>query len=300
MRTLCLLVLAHTLLCAQTTAERIDAILKSSSSGRRGVWGMQVVNLTSGETLFEFQQDRFFMPASTAKLFSTALALDRLGPGYRFVTTVAAGNAPNTTGIIAGDLRLIGGGDPTLSGRPVPYRKGAAPGNPLDAIEELADQIVARGVRRIEGDIVGDDTAYEWEPLPNGWAQDDALWSFGAPVSALAIGENRISLTLSPGRKAGDPAVLRLSPPLEYMLIDNRVRTVSGGEASLHMERTPGSRQIRLWGALPLRGGAVSRLLAVGDPAEFAEAALSEALTRRGVVVSGRPVARHRFRLDNM
>ena len=108
------------------------------------------------------------MPASTAKLFSTALALERLGPGYRFTTSIVSAREPDANGRLAGDLRLVGGGDPTLSGRVYPYKKDAAAGNPLGAIEELADAVVARGVKRIEGDIVGDDTAYALGALPRG------------------------------------------------------------------------------------------------------------------------------------
>jgi D-alanyl-D-alanine carboxypeptidase/D-alanyl-D-alanine-endopeptidase (penicillin-binding protein 4) len=290
-----LAVAAGALVWAQTTPQRIDAALKASGAASRGFWGIHVVSVSTGRTLYQLEPDRYFVPASTAKLFSTALALERLGPDYRFVTLITADQAPDASGRLSGDLRLVGGGDPTLSGRPIPYRKGAAPGNPLRAIEELADLVVARGVRRIDGNIVGDDSAYLWEPFPVGWAQDDATWDFGAPVSALSVNENRIALSLRPGPRAGDPAVIRLSPPLEYFIVENRVRTTAAGERKIEIERLPGSRQVRVWGAVPLKSDPVSWLLAIDDPAQFAAVALSDALSRRGVAVSGRPVARHRF-----
>jgi serine-type D-Ala-D-Ala carboxypeptidase/endopeptidase (penicillin-binding protein 4) len=285
------------LLLAQTLPERIDAVLKTSAT--RGFWGVQVVNLRTGKIVFEFNQDHLFVPASTVKLLSTAAVLERLGPDYRFITLVAADHTPDATGRLAGDVRLIGGGDPTLSGRPVPYQRTAAPGNPLGAVEDLADQIVERGVKRIDGDVVGDDTAYRWEPFPEGRAQDDAIWDFGAPVSALSVNENCISLNLRPGSRAGDPAVIGLSPQIGYFLVENRVRTTAGGERKVGVERLPGSRQVRLWGTIPLKSGAVNWQLAVDDPAEFAAAALCDALTRRGVSISGKPAARHRFAGDN-
>jgi D-alanyl-D-alanine carboxypeptidase/D-alanyl-D-alanine-endopeptidase (penicillin-binding protein 4) len=295
MRRLLTLLLFPVLLCAQPAAETIAEILKSSSAGRQGLWGIHVVNLTTGETVFGFQQDRFFVPASTAKLFSTALALERLGPGYRFTTSIVSAQAPDSNGRLAGDLRLAGGGDPTLSGRVYPYKKDAVAGNPLGAIEELADAVVARGVKRIEGDIVGDDTAYVWEPYPAGRSQEDAVWDYGAPVSALTVNDNRISLVVRPGKLAGDLALIRLSPSLDYFTIENRAVTVKGARSNVLVARSNGSRQLRVWGTIPLGGAAEGRSLAVDDPAQFAAAALWDALVRRGVQVTGRPVARHRL-----
>jgi D-alanyl-D-alanine carboxypeptidase/D-alanyl-D-alanine-endopeptidase (penicillin-binding protein 4) len=295
MRRLLTLLLFPLLLCAQPLADRIAETLQSSATARRGLWGIHIVNLTTGETVFAYQQDRFFVPASTAKLFSTALALERLGPGYRFTTSILSTREPDANGRLAGDLRLTGGGDPTLSGRVFPYKKNAGAGNPLGAIEELADAVVARGVKRVDGDIVGDDTAYVWEPYPAGRSQEDAVWDYGAPVSALTVNDNRISLVVRPGRRAGDPAQIRVSPTLDYFAIENRVVTVAGGKSNVRVDRSNGSRQLRVWGTIPAGAAPEGRSLAVDDPAQFAAATLWDALIRRGVQVIGRPVARHRL-----
>lgn len=295
MRRLLTLLLFPVLLCAQPLAESIEGILKSSATARRGLWGIHVVNLTTGETVFGYQQDRFFVPASTAKLFSTALALERLGPGYRFTTSIVSTREPDANGRLVGDLRLAGGGDPTLSGRIYPYKKDAAAGNPLGAIAELADAVVARGVKRVEGDIVGDDTAYVWEPYPAGRSQEDAVWDYGAPVSALSVNDNRISLVVRPGKRVGDLAQIRVSPALDYFVIENRVVTAAGGRSNVQVARSNGSRQLRVWGVIPAGAASEGHSLAVDDPAQFAAAALWDALIRRGVQVIGRSVARHRF-----
>jgi D-alanyl-D-alanine carboxypeptidase/D-alanyl-D-alanine-endopeptidase (penicillin-binding protein 4) len=295
MRRLLTLLLFPVLLCAQPLADRIEEVLKSSATAQRGLWGIHVVNLTKGETVFGYQQDRFFVPASTAKLFSTALALERLGPGYRFTTSVVSAQQPDANGRLSGDLRLAGGGDPTLSGRAYPYRKDAPSGNPLVVIEQLANAVVAQGVKSVEGDIVGDDTAYIWEPYPEGRSQDDAVWDYGAPVSALTVNDNRISLVVRPGRRAGDPAQIRLSPALEYFAIENRVVTVASGSSNVQVARSNGSRQLRVWGTIPAGAASESRSLAVDDPARFAATALWDALVRCGVQITGRPVAVHRL-----
>jgi serine-type D-Ala-D-Ala carboxypeptidase/endopeptidase (penicillin-binding protein 4) len=108
-----------------------------------------------------------------------------------------------------------------------------------------------------------------------------------------------IAFTIAPGDKAGDLAALSLSPPLEYFEIDNRIATVTGkGEAQIHLSRSPGSRQLLLWGTIPVAGAGVREQIAVDDPALYAARALYDALTRRGVVVLGHPVARHRAAED--
>jgi D-alanyl-D-alanine carboxypeptidase/D-alanyl-D-alanine-endopeptidase (penicillin-binding protein 4) len=272
--------------------QRIERIIRSSPVAERSFWGVQVVQLSTGKTLAALNQRRLFTPASNTKLFTTALALAELGPAYHFETAVTCERAPDASGRVVGDLRLVGGGDPSLSARAVPYQKGPARGDPLQAIEDLADQVVARGVRRIEGDIAGDDTAYVWEPYPEGWDQDDTVWDFGAPVSALAVNDNLVTLRL---RATGGRVAVGFAPPLDYFAVDNRVRTGLRLENKVHLERLPGSRQLRLWGTLNSDPpGETQFVLAVDDPALYAACALADALDRRGVAIAGRPVALHR------
>jgi D-alanyl-D-alanine carboxypeptidase/D-alanyl-D-alanine-endopeptidase (penicillin-binding protein 4) len=274
--------------CAATDLEhRIDALAESSGVTGRAFVGIHVVDLASGKTLYHRNENRLFLPASNMKLFTAALALLRLGPEYRFVTRLVLEPL--------GDLVLAGSGDPSLSGRVYPYQKDASNGPRLQAIEDLADQAVANGVRRIDGDIVGDDRLYPWAPYPPSWTQDDALQEFGAPVSALSVTDNILAVSIRPAPQAGDLAELAIEPALEYYAIDNRIATVGrGGEAKIRISRLPGSRQLLLWGGIPEGHAAIREELAIDDPALYAASALHEALTRRGVIIAGQPVARHR------
>jgi len=284
--------------CLAQPGPAISALLEASPSARSAFWGIEVVDLDSGKSLFSRDASHLFTPASNAKLFTAALALDRLGPDFRFHTRVLAGGAPDAEGVIEGPLVLAGGGDPNLSPRTVPYRKGPTSGNPLGLLEALADQVAARGVKRIRGGIVGDDTWYTWEPHPEGWTVDDTLYDYGAPVSALTLNDNSLTLTVRPGARAGDPAEVALAPPVEYYQIDHRVLTVPRGRASerkVFMEREAGTRQLRLWGTLPLSSPAETLTVAVDDPCEYAALALRLALEQRGIVVEGGVEARHRF-----
>jgi D-alanyl-D-alanine carboxypeptidase/D-alanyl-D-alanine-endopeptidase (penicillin-binding protein 4) len=270
---------------AQTLESRLNAIINSSPISARASLGMHVVDLKTGKTLYARNENHLFLPASNMKLATSAVALSRLGPDYRFITRVV--------GEASGDITLVGGGDPSLSWRPYPYQKDAPPLNPLYAIEELAGQLVARGLKRVDGDVVGDDRLYPWAPYPPTWSVDDAIGSDGAPVSALSLNDNTIAITVRPGGAPGDPALLELNPPLEYFAIDNRVTTTTANGGRVRVSRASGSNQLLLWGSVPAKG-ATALYVAVDDPALFAAHALYDALVRRGIRIRGRPVARHR------
>jgi D-alanyl-D-alanine carboxypeptidase/D-alanyl-D-alanine-endopeptidase (penicillin-binding protein 4) len=117
----------------------------------------------------------------------------------------------------------------------------------------------------------------------------------GAPVSALTLNDNAVSLAIRPAWRSGDLASISFEPEIEYYAVDNRVLTVAGEkEARIRLTRLPGSRQIQVWGTIPLAGSTVRETVAVDDPALFAACALYDALARRGVAIRGRPAARHR------
>jgi D-alanyl-D-alanine carboxypeptidase/D-alanyl-D-alanine-endopeptidase (penicillin-binding protein 4) len=277
-------------------AGNIERLLSSSPAARTAFWGIQVVDLESGKMLYESNPDHFFVPASNTKLFTTSMALERLGAGHTFETRVLADAPPDAQGRVPGALRLVGGGDPNLSGRTLPYRMGAPAGDPLAPIEALANQVAARGVKQVEGDIVGDDTWYVWEPYPAGWGIEDPESDDGPPVSALTLNDNVQTITVRPGAREGDLAAISLSPAIEFYRIDNRLRTTAAGtERQIHFDRVPGSRQARLWGTIPLRDRGFEMLAGIEDPAEYAAMALRQALEERGITVEGSAVARHRY-----
>jgi len=268
---------------------RIDALLEATSpkaSARPlGVAGIHVVDLTTGRTVYRHNENLLLAPASNFKLLTTALALERLGVDYRFTTRVVLE--------VSGDLVLIGAGDPSLSDRGV--LKRPSPRSAAQAIEELAGQVVARGITQIDGDVVGDDSVYPWEPYPSSWTQDDTLHGFGAPVSALSLNDNVVTVSIQPAGSAGQLSQLTISPAFEYLMIDNRIVTsMRGGDVRIRVERSAGSRHWTITGAIPAGHSPVIESLPVDDPALFAAAALYDALTRRGVAVHGRAVARHR------
>jgi D-alanyl-D-alanine carboxypeptidase/D-alanyl-D-alanine-endopeptidase (penicillin-binding protein 4) len=291
-----LAVLAAAPAAAASLAESIERAIAASPVARGAFWGIQVVDLATGKTIYEQNQDRFFVPASNTKLFTTAMALTRLGADFRFQTRVLGEAAPDGNGRIHGSLRLVGGGDPNLSAREIPYRTGPITGNPLAAIEDLADQVAARGVKRVSGGFFGDDYWYVWQPYAAGWGIEDPVSDDGPPISALTINDNAFTLRVQPGGREGDPAILSLVPALEFYRLDNRIRTTAAGsERRIHYDRVPDSMDVRLWGSIPLRDRTQDLVLGIADPARYAAMAFLRALEERGIAVDGEASSVHRY-----
>ncbi len=281
-------------LAQKNLAQKISAIL-SQPQLARAHWGIDVVELESGRAMYSLNADELFLPASNAKLFTTAAALASAGPDYRFSTTVETDGTIDGTGRLLGDLVIVGRGDPNLSGRVLPYTlKTERSPSSTQALEEMADQVAGRGVKIVDGDLVGDDTFYAPERYAEGWALDDLQWIDGAPVSALTFNDNVMFVNVQPGEHPGDRARITLEPQTDYYEIDNRIETSAAGIArKIGMHREPGSKTVVLWGSLPLGDTGVKEALAVEDPAEFTAQLFRAMLERRGIVITGKTRARH-------
>ena len=276
-------------------AEQISEILGNEAASR-AFWGIKIVELESGRTVYEYNADKLFVLASNAKLFSTALGLVKLGPQHTYTTSVVVETPPTEDGMVPGDLILLGGGDPNLSSRVIPYDPDKAfEKNLLRPITDLAQQVVDAGIRRIEGNVVGDDTRYVWQRHPPGWSMQDGYWAYGAPISALSFNDNMVKLRVLPGTAPRRLARVDVTPKIEYFSLDNRARTAPTRTVArgLGFDRRPGSRKLLLWGNISIRSRGRVLSVAVDDPALFAALALHGELKRLGVIIDGAPVARH-------
>jgi len=275
-------------------AKRIDKILAAPDLDR-GFWGIQVVALDTGKVLYARNAEKLFTPASNTKLFTTAAALALIGPNYTSRTTIETTGALDKYGRLAGDLVLIGRGDPNLSGRELPYLQHTQRNDdPIQVLEQLADALVQKGVKYVDGDIIGDDSYFAFERYGEGWSQDDLVLADGAPVSALTINDNVVFVNILPADRVGEHAFVSINPFADYYHIDNRiVTTPTGTERKIFIDREPGSTLVTLWGSMPLDAGAVNEGLAIEDPAAFAATLLHQLLEKRGIVIYGRQRTRH-------
>jgi D-alanyl-D-alanine carboxypeptidase/D-alanyl-D-alanine-endopeptidase (penicillin-binding protein 4) len=268
--------------------ERADALLATAPSNK-GEWGLLIVDAETGETLYELNADRYFVPASNMKLFTTALALAKLGPDYRFHTTLETHGTVSPEGVLTGDLFLVGRGDPNLSNRKFPYDlKEEFDGAPERVLAELADALVAKGLKEIAGDVVGDDSYFPREAYPNGWEIDDMVWEYGAAISAIVVDDNTVALTLTAGESAGAPAQAVVTPATPDFIVQNDVVTsATETKSDLTLTREPNSRVVVIRGTMPARSTPRKLVLAIHEPAEHAAALLTRLLAERGVKVDG-------------
>jgi serine-type D-Ala-D-Ala carboxypeptidase/endopeptidase (penicillin-binding protein 4) len=275
-------------------AERAERLVQAAPVDK-GEWGLLVVDAVTGETLYENNADKYFVPASNMKLLTTALALDTLGVDYRFRTTLETNGVLSADGKLKGDLLLVGRGDPNLSNRKFPFdTKEEFDGPPEKALGEMADLLVARGVKEISGDIVGDDSYFPRERYPDGWEIDDMVWEYGAAISAIVVDDNTVTLTLTPGEKAGEAVQAAVEPTTPDFVLRNEVITTGAKEKEdLRLTREPGASTVVVSGTLPARSLLRKLVLAIQEPAEHAATLLARLLSERGVKMDGKTRAQH-------
>jgi D-alanyl-D-alanine carboxypeptidase/D-alanyl-D-alanine-endopeptidase (penicillin-binding protein 4) len=248
---------------------------------RRGQIGIKVVSLDSGRALFEQNAEKYFMPASNMKSFTVATALERLTPDYRFVTSIFAAEAPDASGTVNGDLRVFGRGDISIS-------YSFHDGDFYKGMDRVADAIVSAGVRKIDGDLIGDETYFTGSPLPAGWEWDDLQWYYGAEVSALSVNDNVVSISVTPS-SPGVPCNVRMTPPHLVMRVVNGCLTSStGSPRTIRIHKPLDRNTIEISGDLPAGNTGFSGSVTVSRPAEMFVELLRSRLEQKGVKVTGR------------
>jgi len=266
---------------------RLDQILRASDASR-GFWGIEVAELPSGRILFNLNAQHLFHPASNMKLFTTSAALEKLGPGFVFRTTVESDSGPPAQGIVP-RLYLVGRGDPTLCGDELPPASASQAGNhTCTALEDMAAQVRAHGVIEVTGPLLADESYFDFEPYTHGWTAEDLEWGYGATVSALAFNSDALVLRIKPGLKLGDPAQVSLDPLPDYYQINNGLGTAaSGSESHLFVERALDSTRLDVWGQIPLGSGEADEHVAIAHPAELVGELFRKALGDSGTMVKG-------------
>jgi D-alanyl-D-alanine carboxypeptidase/D-alanyl-D-alanine-endopeptidase (penicillin-binding protein 4) len=267
---------------------RLDEILGSSDASR-GFWGIEVGELPSGRILFSRDAQHLFHPASNMKLFTTAAALEKLGPDFVFRTTVESESGPDAQGRVK-DLYIVGKGDPSFCDSILSplLNPGEAKNQSCQTLQNLAQQIRARGVLEVTGPLVADVSYFLSEPYIHGWSAEDLLWGYGATVSALALNANALQLRIKPGLKVGDRAQVRLDPLADYYQLNNGLETSGAGtERRLWVERGLDSMRLDVWGQIPLDAAETTERVAIARPPQLVGELFRQALGDAGIVVRG-------------
>ncbi len=263
-----------------TTPQQLAAAIDAQIGQPRfasSSWGIAVVSLDTGRTLYTHDADQLLQPASTAKLYTAALVLDTLGTDYRIPTQLLA-TRPIAHGRLDGPLILHGMGDPTLG----------TPGTNSDWADQLATQLVASGVREIHGDLIADDSYFGGPPIGSGWEARDLQSWFAVPSSALSVQENVVDLTVTPSSELGRTASLMFDPPGAIShVVNNMTTSARNTRNDINLYRAPGDSTLYAFGHVALRAESQNFKLAIVDPAWFAGTLLREALTRHGIRLDG-------------
>lgn len=250
--------------------------------------GLMVTTLSGKVIAAERAQERF-IPASNTKLLTVAAA-------FHFIPELTEPDSSLGTALLLmpGDgtsppsLVLRGAGDPTLSDRDDCLSH---------CLHMLADAAVAHGLLRV-GDIIGDASFFPHEPYGLGWSWNNLPFYFGAPVSALTVNGNALSLRVAPGAKEGDPVLASWQAGDDLLpLTVDAVTGPAGSENELSLMRWPGKAEVRVSGRLPAGAARQDYLLSVNEPERVAAERLKRRLEARGVTVEGD--TKVRIRTDN-
>jgi len=257
---------------------------------KHATWGIYAIDSVTGHTYFDLNSDKFFLPASTTKLFSVAALLSAYGDDYRFKTKLfAIGTVAN--GELDGHLVLVAQGDLIFGGRQmgsdaIKYTKmdhiiaNYAPGviltkgDPLAAIKILSKQVKESGINKIQGDILIDDRLFE------------TTTKRGMILSPIMINENLIDLVINPSQ-VGSFARLEVTPNVMGYGVKNEIKTVDAGSPlQLDVTSDDFGRNIVITGTIPMDAKDIVRTSAIKDPKHFAKTALIEALEFEGIKLS--------------
>ena len=247
---------------------------------RRGTVAVKIASLNSGKVVFEDSAEKYVMPASNMKSFTVATAIEKLTPNFRFVTSVFANSKPDETGTIKGDLTIFGRGDISLS-------TAFYEGDYFKGLDALADKIAQSGVKKIEGNLIGDESYFSGSAIPSGWEWDDLQWYYGAEVSALPLNDNALDLTVKPA-SVGSLCLVQLQPLNTVYRVVNNCRTVAAnGKRTLTVKKDLDQNVLEVYGNLPVGDKGFANYLTVSHPSELFVALLKQRLQQKGVTVTG-------------
>jgi D-alanyl-D-alanine carboxypeptidase/D-alanyl-D-alanine-endopeptidase (penicillin-binding protein 4) len=265
-------------------AKRLDAAIDQSELGDAR-WGVYVASMTDESIVYQRNSDKLFTPASNMKIYTTGVALDLLGADYRWRTSVYADSQPDANGNVRGDLILYGRGAPDLVATAKDEERGS--------IAKLADDLYARGVRSVGGNIVGDESYFRGDALGDGWQWNDLQWYFGAEASALTINGNEVDINFVPTGKVGGFGEVRTTDTEGFVTVQNRMVVADRKESpTIGVHRDLSGNDIEVWGEFDPRAKGFGARLSVHKPALWAAKLFLRALKNRGIQVTGQTTSR--------
>jgi D-alanyl-D-alanine carboxypeptidase/D-alanyl-D-alanine-endopeptidase (penicillin-binding protein 4) len=269
---------------ASDLAKRVDSAIDESELAAAR-WGICVISMADGSTLYERNGDKLFTPASNMKIYTTGVALDLLGADYRWRTSVYAAAQPDANGRVQGDLILYGRGAPDLAVDNKDDNRGS--------LAKLAEDLYARGVRSVSGNVIGDESYFRGDSLGDGWQWTDLQWYFAAEASALSINGNEVDVNFVPSSSADESPVVRTSDTESYVTVQNRMAPGQRSRpATIGLHRGLSDNNVEVWGEFAPGSKGFGARLSVHKPALWAAKLFVRALGTRGIQVEGQTLSR--------
>ncbi|MFT5144963.1 MAG: D-alanyl-D-alanine carboxypeptidase/D-alanyl-D-alanine-endopeptidase (penicillin-binding protein 4), partial [Thalassolituus oleivorans] len=284
---LLLLFLAPTLSVSGQTAPRNERQLRraldkltSDEDLSNAFIGVSVINVRTGKELFGKNADKTMMPASNTKLYTTAAALDQLGPGFTWSTSVFADPDRVKGGVLEGNLIIRGSGDPVIGGR---FNEGDI----TQLFREWADSLRAAGITTIAGDLVGDDDYFDDLQLGYGWSWDDEPFWYSAEIGALSLNDNSVDFSIVPTLPGGSAQVSWEPLQTSYVQIRNSTVSVDSTESlDEGYARIRDGNVMTLTSRVPV-GYTERESIAIHNPTKFFLHVMRETLVSSGIAVLG-------------
>jgi len=258
--------------------KELDDIFNDNSF-RNAHWGVVIQSLNNGEYFYKQNEDKFFVPASNLKLFTSAGGLLILGNDYRFSTNILS-NGYQSGSTLYGDLIIQGRGDPTISGRFY--------NNDINFVfDSWIDSLLELGIKNVKGNIVGDDNLFDDIGLGNGWAWDYETDWYAAQSSAVSYNDNCVDIKIYYNHKY-DSVVVSSKPELRNIVILNNVKPAVGSEkTNIEVIRERGTNVINVSGKFRKDADTLITYATVQNPTQFAMLVLKNRLENRGIRVNG-------------
>jgi len=272
----------------------IDSMLAAPET-RQARWGILIVDPERADTLYSFDAGKLLVPASNMKLLTSAVALDALGPEYRFATPIMT-RGEMRAGALEGDLLIVGRGDPSVSDNMA--------GDAMLPLRAIADSLWDRGVRRIRGRLLAYGNAFPDATAGTAWNWEDLDFSYGAKIDELLFNEGFSEIHVRGGDRPGDPPRARTSPARTFPKIRVEATTIARGTGRDSVAQVDAVKDtlrgdVVLTGTIPA-GDTTTIEVTHRDPSEAYLAALGEALRERGIVVGDSVIASPAPRMDTL
>jgi serine-type D-Ala-D-Ala carboxypeptidase/endopeptidase (penicillin-binding protein 4) len=265
----------------ETLRKDIQDILQEPKT-KDAYFGVVITALESGETLFELNGDKGFIPASNQKLLTAITALSTLGPEFRYTTELVT-NGTVVGKTLKGDLIIRGSGDPTL-GSPLMFPNY----EPTFVFQQWADSLSKRGIDKIEGSVIADDSYFTRELYPEGWSYEDIPYGFAAPSAGLSFAENVISVSVSPNIRSGSKPFVAIIPETDYVEKTNFATTTTQDSLeTISITRSLGTSTIVIRGNIKVGSPATLEQISVEEPALYAATTFRNVLELNGLTITG-------------